>query len=131
MIKCPCGSNQAYSNCCEIAHQQLSAVETAEQLMRSRYTAFTLADGDYLMKSHHSSTRPVKEKKAIEKWAKSVNWIRLEIITSAKGKASDTEGTVTFNAYYFDQGAVEVIHEKSAFVKEEGNWMYLGLAENE
>ncbi len=82
------------------------------------------------MNSHHSTTRPTKEKKAIEKWAKSVNWIRLEVCATKKGKATDTEGTVTFNAYYFDQGKVEVIHEKSAFVKENGNWMYLGLAED-
>ncbi|WP_165749802.1 YchJ family protein [Cellulophaga sp. Z1A5H] len=130
MINCPCGANKNYNTCCKLAHSKLSNVETAEQLMRSRYTAFTLANGDYLMKSHHSSTRPIKEKKAIEKWAKSVEWVRLEVLTTTKGKTTDTEGTVTFNAYYFDQGAVEVIHEKSAFVKEEGNWMYLGLAED-
>jgi SEC-C motif-containing protein len=126
---CPCGSTDTYTNCCEIAHEKLSTAETAEQLMRSRYTAFTMANGDYLMKSHHSSTRPIKEKKAIEKWSKSVRWIRLDVLSISKGKVRDTEGTVTFNAYYFDHGKVEVIHEKSAFIKENGNWMYLGLAE--
>jgi SEC-C motif-containing protein len=79
MMNCPCGINKNYINCCEIAHNDLSAVQTAAQLMRSRYTAFTMANGDYLMKSHHSTTRPENEKKDIEKWAKSVNWIRLDI----------------------------------------------------
>tara|TARA_R110000868_G_scaffold82956_10_gene234110 strand:+ start:1264 stop:1650 length:387 start_codon:yes stop_codon:yes gene_type:complete len=127
-MNCPCGTNKKYTECCEIAHKDLSAVTTAEQLMRSRYTAFTMANGDYLMKSHHSSARPVKEKKAIENWAKSVNWIRLEVLETSKGLLTDEKGTVTFNAYYFENGKIEVIHEKSAFVKESGNWMYLGLA---
>jgi SEC-C motif-containing protein len=97
--------------------------------MRSRYTAFTLANGKYLMDSHHSTTRPLKERKSIEAWAKSVNWIRLEVLDSKKGGINDQNGTVTFNAYFFENGRVEVIHEKSDFVKEDGLWMYLGLAE--
>ncbi|MBU2997596.1 Sec-C motif domain protein [Cellulophaga baltica] len=125
---CPCGSKNKYTDCCKIAHTAISKVKTAEQLMRSRYTAFTMANGDYLMKSHHSTTRPIKDKKAIEIWAKSVNWIRLEVLETKNGLEIDTKGTVTFNAYYFENGNVEVIHEKSAFVKENDNWMYLGLA---
>ena len=64
-MNCYCGSLKSYNNCCEIAHKNLAEVETAEQLMRSRYSAFVLADGDYLMQSHHSSTRPIKEKKRL------------------------------------------------------------------
>lgn len=128
-MNCPCGSNKPYANCCGVAHKDLSAVATAEQLMRSRYTAFTMAKGDYLMASHHSSTRPIKEKKAIEDWAKSVNWIRLEILDNKKGGLKDQSGTVTFNAYYLEKGQVKIIHEKSAFIKEKGLWMYLGPAD--
>ncbi|MBM1105354.1 Sec-C motif domain protein [Aurantibacter crassamenti] len=96
--------------------------------MRSRYSAFVLADGNYLMKSHHSSTRPLKDKKAIVNWAKSVTWVKLEVIAKTKGKAEDDEGTVTFDAYYYENGKLEVIHEKSAFKKENEHWTYLGLA---
>ena len=127
-MNCPCGSTKKYTDCCEIVHKDISAATTAEQLMRSRYSAFTMANGDYLMKSHHSSTRPLKEKKAIENWAKSVNWIRLEVLETSQGQPSDEKGTVTFNAYYFDNGKVAVIHEKSAFVRENGLWVYLGVA---
>ncbi len=128
-VNCPCGIIKPYSDCCKIIHDDVSKAKTAEQLMRSRYSAFVRADGDYLMQSHHSTTRPLKEKKAIVKWAKSVSWIRLEVLETLKGKVKDTEGTVTFNAYFYENGEVNVIHEKSAFVKEHGNWMYLGLAE--
>ena len=127
-MNCYCGSLKPYKNCCEIAHNQLAQVKTAEQLMRSRYSAFVLANGDYLMESHHSSTRPIKEKKAITNWAKSVQWIKLEVLETSKGKEQDNEGTVTFNAYFYENGSVEVIHEKSAFIKENNNWKYLGYS---
>lgn len=127
-MNCPCGSFKKYNECCAIAHSNISLVKTAEQLMRSRYTAFTMANGTYLMKSHHSTTRPVKDQKAIEDWAKSINWIRLDVVSTTKGKQEDKKGTVTFNAYYLEKGKVQVIHEKSDFVKENGIWLYLGLA---
>lgn len=127
-MNCYCGNTKPYSECCEVFHQNGGKTETAEQLMRSRYSAFVVANGDYLMLSHHSTTRPVKEKKAIVAWAKSVNWIKLEVIATTKGKPTDEKGTVTFNAYFFENGKVDVIHEKSAFVKENGDWKYLGFA---
>jgi len=127
-MNCYCGTTKTYQDCCEVFHRNNGKTDTAEQLMRSRYSAFVLADGDYLMTTHHSSTRPTKEKKSIVKWAKSVQWIKLEILDTSKGTKNDIEGTVTFNAYFFENGKVDVIHEKSAFVKEDGQWFYLGLS---
>ncbi len=128
-MNCYCGNNKPYTECCEVFHKNSGKTETAEQLMRSRYSAFVVADGDYLMLTHHSSTRPVKEKKAIVNWAKSVQWIKLEVQETSKGMATDNEGTVTFDAYFFENGKVDVIHEKSAFVKENNIWKYLGLSQ--
>ncbi|WP_044401523.1 YchJ family protein [Lacinutrix sp. Hel_I_90] len=127
-MNCYCGSLKTYSECCEKAHKDSRQAVTAEQLMRSRYSAFVLANGEYLMHTHHVSTRPVKEKKAIVAWAKSVQWITLEVLETFKGLENDTEGTVTFNAYFYENGKVDSIHEKSAFVKENNHWKYLGLS---
>lgn len=127
-MNCYCGNNKTYKSCCEVFHLNEGKTETAEQLMRSRYSAFVLANGDYLMATHHSSTRPLKEKKAIVKWAKSVQWLKLEVTETSKGTEKDIKGTVTFNAYFFDNGKVDIIHEKSAFVKENNQWFYLGLS---
>ena len=127
-MDCNCGSLKPYKSCCEIYHLNHGKTETAEQLMRSRYSAFVLANGDYLMQTHHKSTRKPKEKKEIVNWAKSVNWIKLEILETTYGFKNDNKGTVTFNAYFYNQGKVEVIHEKSAFVKDNNNWKYLGLS---
>ena len=127
-MNCYCGSLKSYSNCCEKVHKNQSGAKIAEQLMRSRYSAFVLANGDYLMDSHHTSTRPSKEKKTIVKWAKSVSWIKLEVLETSKGLEQDSAGTVTFKAYFYDKGTVDIIHEKSAFIKEKGLWFYLGLS---
>ena len=127
-MSCYCGNLRTYETCCKIIHNNLANANTAEQLMRSRYSAFVLANGDYLMESHHSKTRNPKEKKAIVNWAKSVEWIKLEITKTTNGLENDTEGTVTFNAYFYEHGNVEVIHEKSAFEKEQNLWKYLGLS---
>jgi SEC-C motif-containing protein len=127
-MNCYCGLKETYANCCGKAHTDITKAKTAERLMRSRYSAFVIANGDYLMDTHHSSTRPIKEKKAIVKWAKSVQWIKLEVLNTSRGLANDTEGTVTFNAFFYEKGKVDVIHEKSAFVKENNQWKYLGLS---
>lgn len=119
-MQCPCNPQKKYSTCCQKAHQDISNVTSAEQLMRSRYTAFVLANVNYLQKSHHSTTRPNKqEKRAIEKWTKSVKWLQLEILNT-------TENTVEFKASFIENGAENVIHENSKFCKEEEHWVYLG-----
>ena len=127
-MNCYCGNDIPYSQCCEKIHLDIKKAITAEQLMRSRYSAFVKADGDYLIQSHHSSTRPIKEKNNIIKWANSVQWIKLEVLETSEGKANNTNGTVTFNAYFYENGKAEVIHEKSAFLKENNHWTYLGLS---
>ena len=103
-MNCPCGNSKKYKECCQIAHQSHQSVTTAEQLMRSRYSAFVLANGDYLMESHHQETRPLKEKENIVTWAKSVEWMGLKISAKTKGLENDTEGTVTFKAYFEEDG---------------------------
>ncbi|TXE19019.1 Sec-C motif domain protein [Psychroserpens burtonensis] len=127
-MKCYCGNKKTYTKCCEVFHLNKGNTETAQQLMRSRYSAFVLAYGDYLMQTHHRSTRTIKDKKATVKWAKSVEWIKLEVLETIKGLENDEEGTVTFNAYFYENGSIEAIHEKSAFVKENNQWFYLGLS---
>lgn len=123
---CSCGSDNLYGVCCAVAHENIELVTTASQLMRSRYTAYVLGDIEYLMKSHHSSTCPIKEKEEILKWAKSVKWLKLEILNTTKGEVSDMEGSVEFKAYFEENGVAEVIHENSKFNRENNHWVYLG-----
>jgi SEC-C motif-containing protein len=56
------------------------------------------------MLSHHSSTRPEKRRKSIQKWAESVQWMGLVILGTQAGGASDDHGYVEFRALYLDAG---------------------------
>lgn len=125
---CPCGIENTYETCCYKGHSIIEDIDTAEQLMRSRYSAFVMADIEYLMKSHHSTTCPTDEKEDILKWTKSVEWIWLEVLNSSKGLKADLEGTVEFKAYFKENGSISVIHENSKFVREHEHWVYLGEA---
>lgn len=125
-MQCPCNPLTEYKNCCKKAHQNINLAITAENLMRSRYSAFVLGDIDYLQKSHHSSTRPNKrEKKDILQWAKSVQWIKLEVLNTYKGTSMDTIGNVEFKAFFMENGKVEIIHENSLFYKDTECWTYV------
>ena len=121
---CPCGSNTETQKCCQPIINGLKDAETAEQLMRSRYTAFTQANADYLIKSHHSKTRNIKDKKDIKRWAQSVKWMGLTVINTKEGQPADTIGTVEFKAVYIEDGVLNQIHEVSLFEKEHGKWTY-------
>lgn len=116
--KCPCGINLIFKECCEIIHLDITKANNAEQLMRSRYSAFVLGNIDYLMLSHHSSTRPIEEKEEILEWAKSVIWQKLEIINT-------TEDSVEFKAFFKANNIDQYLHENSRFIQEENIWKYL------
>jgi SEC-C motif-containing protein len=125
-MNCPCGRIKEYEDCCGKAHQDISKALTAEDLMRSRYTAFKKVNGEYLMLSHHSSTRPVSSNEVVA-WTKSVKWLKLEVINTTGGGEDDAEGTVEFKAYYRENGKKQFKHEDSKFIRENGTWVYLGF----
>jgi SEC-C motif domain protein len=122
---CSCGLNNATDGCCESIIDGKRDAATAEELMRSRYVAFTKADVNYLMRSHHSKTRPMKDRKNIERRAKSVTWMGLVIISTEAGKETDNQGMVEFRAIYLENGKLQEIHEKSLFEREDGKWVYI------
>ena len=118
---CPCCSGLSYGDCCApFLHGQLNA-PTAEQLMRSRYTAYTMDRQDYLLTTWHESTRPDR----LELKAEPLMWLRLEILNREAGLVGDTEGVVEFVAHYKLNGKAHRLHEASRFVIEQGRWFYV------
>ncbi len=124
---CPCGSDKGYKNCCSIPHQNIAIAVTSEQLMHSRYTAFVLGKGDFLMISHHSMTRSHVNISELIRWAQSMKWMKLEIIKTQDGGPNDESGIVEFKAHFKSRGKKEVLHQRGKFIREYGNWVYFGL----
>lgn len=123
MIKeqaCPCNSGQNFAECCQPFLSGDQNAYTAEQLMRSRYTAFTLKNGNYILQSWHPASRPQK----LDFDSYPVSWLGLEVHQCEKGKENDTTGTVEFTASYIENGQLCRLTEKSIFEKENDVWLY-------
>lgn len=120
MSACPCGSGQAYAACCGRWHGGVAA-PSAEALMRSRYSAFVLANEPYLLATWHASTRPSTLDLADE--AATTRWLGLEIRKTAT--QDENHATVEFVARYRVAGRGYRLHELSRFVREDGCWFYL------
>jgi SEC-C motif-containing protein len=118
--RCPCGTGLGYAECCGRLHDGSAAAATAEQLMRSRYSAFAVGDAPYLLETWHRSTRPRRLPLDPE-----VRWTGLDILASAHGSLLDQDGMVEFRAHYVRAGAAGAQHERSRFRREDGRWRYL------
>lgn len=117
---CPCGSNKPYTDCCARHVEGNEPAPTAEALMRSRYTAYTLLREDYLLATWHPSTRPTSLDLAEDVPTK---WIGLEVKRYEQQDAD--HAIVEFVARYKMNGRAHRLHEVSRFVREEGRWFYV------
>ncbi len=124
MNNCPCGRLKSYAECCGLVHQHISNAETAEDLMRSRYTAFTMGLGDFLIESCHSETRRPETKDQLLEWAEGLEWLGLDVVRRKKGQAEDDEGMVEFKAHYKENRKIRVLHQRAKFLREYGHWTY-------
>ena len=117
---CFCLSGEAYAQCCGRFHSGQSDAATAEQLMRSRYSAFVLLDAGYLLRTWHPDTAPSELE-----LDPAMEWRRLDILSTSGGGPFDTEGTVEFKAYYRHGSERGALHENSRFVRDNGRWLYV------
>ncbi len=122
---CPCTSGNPYSACCEpyISGEQMP--ETAEQMMRARYTAHTLADIDFIVNTHYPDSADDINREGTRRWAEESEWLSLEILRTKQGGAEDKAGEVEFIANYRDRsGERHRHHEVSLFNKVNGEWRF-------
>lgn len=119
---CPCESGQAYVVCCGAFIDNGALPATAEQLMRSRYSAYVLQRTDYVLRTWHDSTRPAQLDLHA---AGPVKWLGLKILRCATGDVPEREAVVEFVARYQVNGRAERLHEVSRFACEAGQWLYL------
>lgn len=118
MDACPCGLPDGYQQCCGRFHNGEEWPSTAEQLMRSRYSAFVMMDRSYLLASWHPRTRPTNLSLEPRKW------LGLKVLGAEQ--MSSTSASVEFVARSRVAGAkADRLHETSRFILEQGRWLYL------
>ena len=135
---CPCqihpsssaiSSPLLYKDCCQPYHDRLynsedNKANTAERLMRTRYSAFVLVKPEYIVKTTLPAQQALLDINAIESWAKETDWAGLEIVEHTP-KLGKRHAQVEFKAYFRSsekttgglEEKVQAHHELSAFVK--------------
>lgn len=129
---CPCRAREAepllYLDCCGRWHAGYDdglRAPTPEALMRSRYSAYALAQGRgtgdrsqlaYLLATWHPATAPGELELG------PLAWTGLDILHA---EASSDAGVVEFVAHHKTNGRAAKLHELSRFVREDGAWLYV------
>ncbi|MFC6380263.1 YchJ family protein [Psychrobacter glacincola] len=140
---CPCQINPSsnvisapllYSDCCQPYHDGIcdkeaneeaneetdkakgTKADSAERLMRSRYSAFVLVKPEYIVQTTLPAQQKLLDIQAIESWAKETDWAGLEIVAHTP-KLGKRHAQVEFKAYFNIPDGLQAHHELSAFVQ--------------
>ena len=122
---CPCTSGKTYDRCCGPFIEGAQAPATAEQLMRSRFSAYALGKVDYLIATRCAEKRGGEDREELAQYCKAVRCVGLKIAGREKGGPGDSEGIVTFHASLQANGKRSLHIETSSFAREDGRWVYV------
>jgi len=119
-MTCPCCSGKPYEDCCQPYHKKEKFPPTAEALMRSRFSAFAIPNGEYLWETTSPGKRKFHNKKSLQEWGEINDWTKLEIVDTP------SMNKVEFKAFYTDEeGNPQVHHELSTFKTIQNRWYYV------
>lgn len=148
MTLCPCrrapaidsGDTPApYEDCCQPYHEDIDnadgiKADSAERLMRTRYSAFVKVLPDYIIKTTVPAQQHLLEVTDIESWAQTTDWAGLEVIAHTP-KLGKRHAQVEFKAYFraTDKAStpLQAHHELSTFIKikhhvrQDARWYFL------
>ncbi|AZA11375.1 YchJ family protein [Corynebacterium gerontici] len=116
---CPCGTGISYETCCGKFHRGEADAATAEQLMRSRFSAFAVGDAQYLLRTWDPSTAPTKLA-----FDPGVQYRSLQVLGTKRGGPFDQFGEVEFLATLLFDGHVSQQRERSFFKRVDRKWVY-------
>eukprot|EP00547_Thalassionema_nitzschioides_P005477 CAMPEP_0194205692 /NCGR_PEP_ID=MMETSP0156-20130528/4913_1 /TAXON_ID=33649 /ORGANISM="Thalassionema nitzschioides, Strain L26-B" /LENGTH=227 /DNA_ID=CAMNT_0038932043 /DNA_START=158 /DNA_END=841 /DNA_ORIENTATION=- len=143
---CPCGSSEVYGDCCGPLHRGERRCTTMTDVLRSRYSAFSFRNIQYIMDTTHPTCRDHRNDRIA--WAKDLNkagmfdsfeFAKLEIIDGPEEKndiENENEGYVTFKVTLVARedsvergilaGQETVITERSKFLRDakDNSWSY-------
>lgn len=122
---CPCDSGRLYQECCGPFLRDQAIPKTPEALMRARYTAYSMADIDYIQKTMCGKASVGFNAEDTQQWALSVQWLGLKVIFASQVNEESNIGFVEFKASFMQLKKRKVIHERSRFHRIDGHWYYV------
>ncbi|MDH2925266.1 SEC-C motif-containing protein [Nicoletella semolina] len=121
---CPCQSQKQYADCCQPYHLGEAIPQTAEKLMRSRYSAYTLVNIPYIIATTLPAQQLYLNLREMQHWAENTQWDGLEIIEH-RPHVSKCHSIVEFNAFFVNNGERQIHHEISLFVYLKNRWYFV------
>lgn len=117
---CHCGRPGGLEACCGPILAGSRVAETAEDLMRSRYSAFVQCDRTHLVRTWDPTTCPLDVGTS-----PGTEWLGLDVLSTEGGGPLDLTGVVEFVAHFRRQGRMASLGERSRFRRHQGRWVYL------
>ncbi|SFC64688.1 YchJ family protein [Pseudoalteromonas denitrificans] len=119
---CLCGNELSFNLCCQPFINGDKIPTNPEALMRSRYSAYSKGDAEYIYKTYAQEKQAENPIKEIAEFANSCQFLKLEVL-----ETDDfiEESFVTFKVHYLFSNLLCTLHEKSKFIKENDCWKYL------
>lgn len=120
-LKCFCGNALAFEQCCQPLIQGAKPAEHAEALMRSRFSAYTVENYQYILDTYATSERANLSVETLKDSAVDTHWLSLKVIDH---QSKNQNAQVEFKAFYQVDKCFYLMHERSEFVLEANEWRY-------
>ena len=91
---CPCKSGKPFGECCGPVLSGAAKAETAEALMRARYSSYVTGDVDFLRKSATKAVQADFDEAASKAWSDAADWHGLEIIATSPATTRASSSSV-------------------------------------
>ncbi len=123
---CPCFSGERTAVCCAPFHRGEREAASPEQLMRSRYAAFALGLGEYLVRTLAADhpDRSLPHAAFVQELRRAHERQRFLGLRVLHTRVAGDEGEVLFHARIFEHGTDHSFAELSRFVRETVGWRY-------
>lgn len=124
--RCPCGSGQAYRLCCHGYHEGNEPGDVAT-LVRSRFAAFALGEGEYLWRTLHPdhALRGREKDAVVRELSRARQTLRYRAVEVHDVEVTEPHARVLFTARVFERGRDRSFVELSRFRRTSEGWRYL------
>jgi SEC-C motif-containing protein len=118
---CFCGNEYRFEHCCQPIISGKVQAKNAEQIMRSRFTAYVTKNYQYILQTYTYAQRTKLTVSSLKNSAQETQWLSLKVLAHF---AQQDTAQVEFKAFYKIDGRFYLMHELSDFIFEAGSWLY-------